>query len=379
MWQRLALPSEQSGKEISGLTGLRGFAACWVMACHAWYFFGMPELSFLGVPLTKLVSEGWLGVLLFFILSGRLLAPPFLRWRAGIGSKPDLRRYLTRRVLRVFPAYYVQLLILLVAYRVFQGEIPFSGLDWLRHLTMQLDPAAQLPSVLNPIWWTLPVEFGFYLALPLLAYLFVGGRAWLCLTVCVALYLVHLRIGTLIHAPNDATSLALFSRHIPGYLFCFAAGIALASWSGSSKALGRWMPTVAGLVMLACLIAIIPTENAGFGFWTTPSYYYGWKLAVCVPLALMVFLAGRADSPIARFFSMRGWIYLGQISYSLYLWHFPVMQAVSAAIPEQSLGAQAAKLLISVVASMLLAHLSARFVELPFMRWGRRNATPLKG
>ena len=108
--------------ELPALTGLRGFAALWVLLYHIWAMSGGPPLRIPGVGFmqgSNLLSVGWAGVDLFFCLSAFLLVMPFALWRYGSATRPSTGRYLLRRVLRIYPAYPFQLAILLYAAAAF--------------------------------------------------------------------------------------------------------------------------------------------------------------------------------------------------------------------------------------------------------------------
>ena len=177
---------QEDANHLRVLTGVRGWAALWVFMYHAWVYAKYPplvvELFGLPVDLTPLFSMGGVGVTIFFVLSGFLLATPFAQWQAGQRERPRLGRYLFRRVMRVFPAYYVQLAILLLIAVWVPGQPGID--DWgalFRHLLMLFTPPPLGTLPINNVWWTLPIEFSFYLVLPLLALLLRPGRWWLLL------------------------------------------------------------------------------------------------------------------------------------------------------------------------------------------------------
>jgi peptidoglycan/LPS O-acetylase OafA/YrhL len=112
------------------------------------------------------LNVAWLGVPSFFILSGWLLGAQVI---AGSLSPQFLRRFWLRRVLRIYPEVWAELLVLLLVAGAIPGLVPQASYDTL---PFQFILWANLPPVmvqpLNGVWWTLPVELGFYLILPLL-------------------------------------------------------------------------------------------------------------------------------------------------------------------------------------------------------------------
>lgn len=187
-WMRFKFvePFLSDSSHLDVLTGIRGWAALWVFLYHAWSLSGYPDFTVVlaGVTLdfTPLVSMGLAGVTIFFVLSGFLLAIPFAEWQSGLRQRPALDRYFLRRVMRVFPAYYAQLAILLLIAAWVPGQTGID--DWgslFRHLLMLFTPPPLGTLPINNVWWTLPIEFSFYLVLPLLALLLRPGRWWLLL------------------------------------------------------------------------------------------------------------------------------------------------------------------------------------------------------
>jgi peptidoglycan/LPS O-acetylase OafA/YrhL len=115
------------------------------VSVHVWSMSGHPDFTLVlaGVPLdfTPLASIGGAGVTIFFVLSGFLLAIPFAEWQSGLRQRPALDRYFLRRVMRGSPAYYVQLVILLLIAAWVPGQPGID--DWgslFRHLFMLFMP-----------------------------------------------------------------------------------------------------------------------------------------------------------------------------------------------------------------------------------------------
>ncbi len=145
------------------LHSLRGFAAVWVVLLHVWFFSGAEKFFF-----APFYSLGWIGVHLFYALSAFLLGNIYLY--QSHENKWSLQTFYKKRFLRIFPAYYFQLIILLIL--AWYGFYAFPDVNKLiAHLFLffNLPPAFQTP--INGVWWTLPIEFAFYLIMPLLIFL----------------------------------------------------------------------------------------------------------------------------------------------------------------------------------------------------------------
>ena len=142
---------------IRSLTGLRGFAALWVFLYHAWVFseprLMLLDLGDISLDLTPLFSTGWAGVDFFFVLSAFLLTLPFAHWACGERPFPSVKTYLVKRFKRIFPAYWVQLLLILpVAFGTSLFVFPsIQGL--ISHFFMILNLPPWWTAPINSVWW----------------------------------------------------------------------------------------------------------------------------------------------------------------------------------------------------------------------------------
>src|SRR5690606_20875778 len=142
--------------------------ALWVMAFHLNALAGPREISLLGVELHPLITVGWVGVQVFFVLSGFLLTTHLVQAGSTRGVDAALPGYFLARVRRVFPAYWAQILVLIALHVAMAGALP----PWIGHVPIHLpmlqnfsEPASH---AINGVYWTLPIEFAFYLVLPLI-------------------------------------------------------------------------------------------------------------------------------------------------------------------------------------------------------------------
>jgi peptidoglycan/LPS O-acetylase OafA/YrhL len=328
-------PDPGARNYVSGLTGLRGVAALFVLLFHYHHF--NPDIRLdLAIPVLGVLPQfplafGFMGVDLFFVLSGFLLTLPFASFRLGLGPAPRLRRYFRRRFLRVFPAYWAQLLIILAAGAWLVAWKPISGWSWLAHLTMffNIGPDPVRPMV--GVWWTLPVEFSFYLALPLIAWFMRPARWWVFLLLAIGLSLLY-RYWAIQHFP-PGNKLLLAISHLPGSLPEFLLGSS-AAMLVQLRRLSHKPPPGLLWLDLALLAAMAAT---GLWFWQVvlgsgDEYWQGHWALLLSPLVTglllsVVVLTVYQGSRVGRFlFANRPVYWLGLISYSLYLWHFVVMQ-----------------------------------------------------
>lgn len=375
---------------LDSLTGLRGIAALWVVIWHVWGFAGRPvyTLNLWGtnLDLTPLVRTGWAGVDIFFVLSGFVLGLAYCQ--AWLGNRPPVRtrEYFRRRLLRVLPAYYVQIAVLLLILFITGATLPATG-DILAQLFLVHNIFGDLSAQLNPVYWTLPVEFNFYLLLPLLAFLVLPTR-WLWLLAAAMVIVVLYRYAlyqSLIH-DFPVSEKVWWLNQLPGRLDQFVAGMA-AAWiyslireKGFQQSLVyRWrvlllLAGLGGLGSLAWFIHVtqpIGAVNvAGLTYWGGHWSLFVWHSLFGLCIAILVLVAALGTGVTDFILASRPVMYLGVISYSLYLWHFPLVKWLHQAklpllLPDAPL---LNGLLWAAIPVLLVSSLSYWVVERPFLR-----------
>jgi peptidoglycan/LPS O-acetylase OafA/YrhL len=368
------------------LTGLRGLAAFAVFCQHTYLLTGKPAV---GPVLSWLFAMGGTGVDVFFTLSAFLLTVPFVVATLDATPAPNLREYGRRRLLRIVPAYYAQIAILLglTALGSVQGWVwnaPTFG-SVLAHLTFYLDAwPLVFPQV--PSWWTLPVEMCFYLFLPLFARCLRPGRWWwLLLGIVASLAYRYL----LMHAGSGLRPgmQITWGDQFPGRLHEFLVGMLAAYAYVRLKAAGR-LPAgrktdALALAAIAIFLALPAlgypiTGDAYLGLASTNPVLQAWHLYASLAVALLLVMLA-ADAPmLAKVFSWAPLRGLGLISYSLYLWNFTVLMAV-----RNSLGYEIARSDFwnfygyGLLVSLLVALASWWLIEQPAQRWARANRAGL--
>jgi peptidoglycan/LPS O-acetylase OafA/YrhL len=299
----------------------------------------------------QMLLLGHLGVTVFFVISGYLITSLLLR-----EDRVDLKKFYFRRTLRIFPPYYFYLfVILLISLAGYVGLTPynmFAAFTYTRNyfFNNSVPDAWYLAHT-----WSLAVEEQFYLLFPV-SLLILGRKRghWVALAAIVAAPLFRFYYLTV-----DQNQTVEFSR-FETVVDSLAIGCLLAFWQSrlhSSKAYRSLSESK--LVILLPIIALMITWLGHF-----PKFYdralYGLLALtiqnVCIALCIDWAVNNSASRP-GRFLNCRPMIYLGMISYSVYLWQQPFLN------PELRL-----PLLVSLPLIFIVALISYYFVEQPALQ-----------
>jgi peptidoglycan/LPS O-acetylase OafA/YrhL len=365
---------------IASLTGMRGIAALLVFLFH--YEALHPGIRLdLSVPLIGSILQfplgfGFAGVDIFFVLSGFLLTLPFARAALGGKQAPRLPGYFKRRFLRVFPAYYAQLFIILAIGGWFVTWTPQTTPLLVAHLLMFFNIGWNPVSPMVGVWWTLPVEMGFYLLLPLLAPFMRPGR-WIPLLLGgIVISMVYRGWAAAHFGPQGGGQAFLTVSHLPGSLAEFLLGASAARLVQDGSLNNRPRPAAWVLDLMFILGLIIPAVwlwqvvlSAGAEYWLGHWGMVVGPLALGLPLSMAV-LGLYWGSRVGAFLLANRVIYfLGLISYSLYLWHFVIMQQLRFLIGDAYTGLPHwVTFPLAAAAAITVASASYYLVERPFYR-----------
>lgn len=382
----MSLPIDQGRQYVASLTGLRGIAALFVFVFHYGSFNPGIRLDltipYIGNALQFPLGFGFAGVDLFFVLSGFLLSLPFARASLHHSEHQALKQYYKRRLLRVFPAYYAQLAIILVFGAWFVTWQPLGGTSLMAHLFMFFNMGWDPVRPMVGVWWTLPIELSFYLLLPFIAS-FMRPAKWLgFLLLCCLLSLVY-RLWSADHfaADPDGTVIVLAASHLPGSLPEFLLGASAAmvvQWFdlNSLKKPPAWV--LDGLLFVGAGMAVtwlwgVVLPNGDY-YWLAHWSMVVAPLALGLSLSIMV-IGLYWGSRIGRWLFANPVVYfLGLISYSLYLWHFVVLQQAGIVFGEAYTSLQGLpRFLVSLALVVLVSTVSYYLFERPFFNLGARR------
>ena len=343
-------------RHFEALDGLRGLAVLLVMESH------LGNAHFHLVPGLDLSGTGKYGVYLFFVLSAFLLTHPLVAGgRERLTHRGQWLRYALRRVLRIVPLYYVVLVTHHLATRSGATRVfdPMDTASLGRHLLLQEGMG---------LYWTVPVEFAYYLLLPFVAVVFVVALAGRVVPVTLA---SAAAIALALWLWPPATS-RINTLHLGIYLPIFLCGslaaclfarmeeAAVERAAAARRVLAASTP--AALLAVACLVPASWTALTGAP--TRPAAFHREFLLFGVLWSVVVTGVASGAGPLARFFAWKPLRFVGAVSFSIYLWHLPIVKGLvlGTSLPPTLLAWVASAAAIGAAAVSFLA------IERPFAR-----------
>jgi peptidoglycan/LPS O-acetylase OafA/YrhL len=362
-------PSSRPGFR-GDINGLRALAIVPVVAFHA----GISALP-----------GGFVGVDVFYVISGFLITTILVRELDRTGTV-RLAAFWTKRLRRLAPALAVVVVVTLAAALVVLSPVRWTAVG--------LDGIAALLSVSNIVFaaratdyfadglvpspflhtWSLGVEEQFYLVWPVL----IVGVAWLAR-----------RIGA---RPRRALAAAFLITVVFSFLLSVIWTPVQPSWSFYLLPARAWEFALAGLLALAPLDRIVRSRAvadvlAGLGVVLlvvsvlaidSGAPFPGWIATLPVAGTVLVIAggSGRTDGRVSRVLAARPLQWIGSVSYSWYLWHWPFIVLAAVAVPTQSVADRVLVGCVAGLASLGAAALTSRFVETPVRFRPRLVASP---
>ncbi len=354
-----------SPARVPELDGLRGIAILSVMLFH--YAPVTGPLRFLA----PVFLTGWIGVDLFFVLSGYLIAGILLD---SAGRPRYYRNFIIRRSLRIFPLYYACLALYgILAYYPgpFEWKDFFHSAGWyfayFGNVKVFLENAWPKMSLLTPLW-SLQVEEQFYFSFPLLVWALKRKTLARVLAVAVVLALA-IRIVLVAAMPkNLAGTYALAPCRMDALAMGGLIAIARREWPEwlENPWIGR------GAVLCAAVfVAISAFDNTP---WSNPMRTVGYTALDLAFAGLLATLVGRQPRIPLAVCRLRLLVWIGTISYGLYLLHIAAPKAAHllldplVGIPVRG----SADFFLSFAAAIGAAQLSWSFFESPILKWKDR-------
>jgi peptidoglycan/LPS O-acetylase OafA/YrhL len=363
-----ALPVTTPGDRLAGLDGLRAVAVTLVILFH------------LG---PGVLLGGYVGVDVFFPISGFLITTLLLRERASTG-RIAIPAFWRRRARRLLPALGVLLLVCCGAAFVVGGDVRVElgrqvlgattfSYNWLAVADGSAYLDATTPELFRNLW-SLAVEEQFYLVWPLLliaVWLVPSRRFRVVFVLAVA---VASAVAMAMLASTGATTRLYYGTDTHSFGLALGAAYAIArhEWPGFGiprRRLTRALAGVGGVLAIAGLLTmafLLPEDGEAM--------YLGGLALVAVLTMAAVAAATVPGSVLGRVLDVQPLRWIGERSYGLYLWHWPVFVLVTAALPlwERTGAGGWALGGIAFAITLVAAALSYRYVETPFRRNGLR-------
>lgn len=370
---------------VPELESLRGLAILLVLMFHLLRYVRPVELSkhsgWLAVPLAFPVA-GATGVSLFFVLSGFLLSGPFLAEARG-EARVDRGHYFRRRALRILPAYYVTVLIGALCSAPLL-DVPGLALPYLAFLNGLPGWARPMPPF-SDVMWSLATEVQFYALLPFLPYALRSRRGrgvgTFLLLAYAALYAAFIA-GRLPLRSIEAVFLTGLSIAGRGWLFLTGIAAAAVYQRWRPLAVSRRVVFAADVALLTLLVALgglLRWVHAAGEIEADFPPAHAWHILEGLLWAGILLILVRVPVHARRLFHNPPLAWLGEISYSAYLVHLPVIVTCVAVarlrLGLPVLGANLETLVSSAVIVGLVVTLSALMfvlVERPFLRRKQR-------
>lgn len=367
--------TRRPGQPLLVIELTRFVCAMGVMACHYGVGFwrapgARPAVLLHGIdyraPGEDLLQFGWLGVEIFFVISGMMIA------RSAVGS--DAGAFLRRRVLRLAPAAWVCGTITLAVLTAGLGPSGALFAAWGRSLAFW--PTGQQ---IDAAYWTLGIELAFYLAIA--ACLGTGGSARRVERAGAAIGLASgaFWLGCLAIGPAAAW---LFTHRMLQLLLLpygcfFALGIAIARCHAAGVTPLRAFALVGLIAICGIEVAVHATESANESGLPVAA---GPALAIFAVAVAAMLLAERAQPWLVRWITPAAARTAGLMTYPLYLVHQEAGAVLVRALTTAGIATGPA-LLASAAAALVTAWAVARFAEPPVLRWlaarlSRARATP---
>lgn len=346
---------------ITGLDGIRAIAVIMVLSYHL-------KLS--------LFKSGFLGVTVFFVLSGYLITGILISEVEEEGTI-DLKNFWLRRIRRLVPAVMSMAVVIIFVSAVVNRVIFTKGCKdflasvlgfnnwWQIFNKVSYFEAAGVPSPFTHCW-SLAIETQFYLIYPLILlgiYKLAKSRGegrvkrgLLFAGVTLLLALISVILMIVLFDPQKDASRVYYGTDTRAFSLLFGALLAIMwEYRMVPRRLSASVNMVLGSVSFAALLVMTIAINGSSNFWYRGGQFVGTILTV-----LMVYAVSGRKTWLSRFLSNPVLKWIGDRSYSLYLWHYPIILLISKGIK-----ASWWITLIEIVLSVVLAELSYRFIETP--------------
>lgn len=359
-----------TARRVPALDALRGLAVALVLIYHLHEYVPLLWNGRAAFPLGGVASRAlgflWVGVDLFYVLSGFFIGLAVLRPREW-----QPLAFIQGRLTRILPAYYVSLVLIIALLEPTLASQLKGWVNIVLHVVMLHSLQEWTMFSINGPYWTLGVEFGFYLLMLALGSVLRAQRGWIVLVLMCAvcfLWRANLLVGV---APEQRF---FWGVQIFGMLDEFALGIAVAmlhhrgwleKFAVKPLAWGSALLLLGSLLLAACFWYFVTMT---VDYWSNPRTVLFSRTVLCLGFSmwLAAFLVLSREGWFQRCMQATGLPWVGKVSFSVYLYHVPVIllmhRNAGTWLPGPGWIASV------VVITLLVSYASHRWVE---QRWHR--------
>jgi peptidoglycan/LPS O-acetylase OafA/YrhL len=303
-----------TGLFIPQLDGLRFIAIFLVVLYHIneRLFKNTATTDYASIFIKHVISNGFQGVPLFFVISGFILGLPFAKYYRQQSKKINLTQYYIRRLTRLEPPYIIIMVVLFFSYLAFDSGFLFkseashffSSLAYL-HNFIYFDSS---PWRINVVTWSLEIEVQFYILAPLLAMVFKNNNAYIRRILIVSMISILILLDKFIY---------LNFVSLINHLHFFLAGFLLVDLYLSIEEinLNYIFSTFVGLIFLLIILTVKYSSSILF------EYVYICSIIIFYLLVLK-------NDTWKKIFSFKVITTIGGMCYTIYLIHFPILRAI---------------------------------------------------
>jgi peptidoglycan/LPS O-acetylase OafA/YrhL len=363
---------------VRSLDGIRGVAVLLVMLFHYGYF-----------------AAGWVGVQMFFTLSGYLITCILLEDRHS-SFLAFAGRFYWRRTLRIFPLFYVFLLVVAVVHALSGAPASYPS-DWPWLWTYTANFARMRDGDLGRCFvhiWSLAVEEQFYLLWPvLLFFLPLRGFRWVVIGILLLAPVVRLALFQgLLSLGHDAEHAGKAAYVLPFTQFdAFAAGAAIPLWGlDRMRNAGRWFLVTLGVAAVAGVGVLANAHfsykgafvaSFGYAMYLVQSYGYVWGYSQLNLLSMLGIICALQGIGPTRALKNGLLVGVGKVSYGVYVYHVPLLLVGEFLMERLGIGltgmVRPAFFVAWLAMVILVSAASFRWLETPFLKlkdnWRRRD------
>ena len=334
---------------------------------------------------------GYIGVLAFFVLSGFLLTPILVDMKSSLNKRDFFTHFYGRRALRIFPLYYSYLVIVATisffaiskyGHFIPMNESIFANLDvfieslpWTLTYTYNFFHASKYfeGTRLATHFWSLAIEEQFYLVWPLAIFFIPANHLKrFLLSVIVAGPLIRLLLAVILDAnmfpvlpETDLVIYVLPFSHVDA----FAIGGYFSLYVKSRPGYLVWA-SILPVFMLGMITDWLSTSQIhwnqlGYGMFMKDSYKYVWGYSAVNLMFSYMLVHVRDKTFMPVFFGNPLLVYLGTISYGLYVFHFPILWMVNNMVPSYP---EVVRILMTLLITIMVSAVSYEFMEKKIIR-----------